>query len=159
MSVFVKATPAPIPKTSRVNTIALLYAILLVILAVAQLYSFDEFIELFPTYGVFISETLTYLLAPLLIVLEVFALPFLLRMRLSPAFRFVSMVSGWLVALLWLLVSVWILFAVPQAVTAGFLGTVVELVPGWWTALFSISLGILAAWASWGMWPVKRRKR
>lgn len=159
MSVFVKTTAAPAPKTDRVKVIAMLYAILLVGMALAQLYSFDEFIELFVGFNFPLTDTLVYLVAPLLIVCEVFALPFLLRMRLSPAFRVVSMACGWLVALKWFLISLWVVTTAQPVETVGFLGTVGSLTPGWWAVLFSVSLGILAAWASWGMWPLKLKKR
>lgn len=153
MSVFAKATPAIVPKTQRVTQISLFYAGILVVLALSQLYSFEEFTELITGFGLPLAA------APIIIVLEVFALPFLLRMAISPAFRFVSMVFGWLVPAFWFFVSIWVLFNVGGAETVGFLGTVLALQPGWWAVLFSFALGILAAWASWGMWPLKTAKK
>jgi hypothetical protein len=157
MTVFAKTTAAPEPKTRRAFHIALLYAVLLTGMALAQLYTFDEFIEIIPSLSLPVGEALGYLIAPLIVVLEVFALPFLLRMRLSPAFRFVSMLFGWGVPLVWLAISLWLVVTAQPVVTIGFLGGIGELAPGWWAVLVSVALGILAAWASWGMWPVARR--
>jgi len=157
MSILVKATPAPRARTDATKQIAILYAGILVVLAVTQLFTFDKFIELIPTFELPLSIAATYALAPTLIAAEVFAIPFLLRMTLSPAFRALSMALGWLVALLWTLISLWVVLIQPTAETVGFLGTLVDLVPGWWAVLVSISFGILAAWASWGLWPGKRQ--
>lgn len=159
MSVFVKATPAPTPKTDRVKVISLFYAGILVVLALTQLYTFDKFIELIPEFNLPLSETLTFLAAPLLVVCEVFALPFLLRMRLSPAFRFLSMIFGWLVAVIWFFISLWLVTTYQAVATVGFLGTLGDLTPGWWAVFFSIALGILAAWSSWGMWPLTKQPK
>lgn len=159
MSFFVKPTPAPTPKSSQVKQISILFAVLLVIMAVAQLFTYEEFIPLVATFNLPVGETLSYLVVPLLIVCEVFALPFLLRMSLSPAFRFVSMVSGWFVAIIWFLMTLWIVSTSQAVETIGFVGTVATLIPGWWAVLFSVALGILAAWASWGMWPIKTKKK
>ncbi|MGY4893491.1 MAG: hypothetical protein ACO1N2_02220 [Candidatus Saccharimonadota bacterium] len=152
MSIFVQATPAPAAKSHETKQIATLYAGLLTILAVTQLFTFDEFIELFPQLGLPVA------LAPIIVACEVFALPFLLRMRLSPAFRALSMGLGWLVALGWLFVSI---VAVQQGTTetVGYLGTLVNFIPGWSAVLIAASFGILAAWSSWGLWPFRRSRK
>lgn len=159
MSIFVKATLAPTPKNVRAQYISLLYAAVLIIFALTQLYTFDTFIELIPAFRLPFGDTLVYLIAPLIVVAEVFALPFLLRMRVSPAFRFLSIGFAWLVALLWLFISIWLMTTPSSVETIGFFGTLVDLIPGWWAVLFSGALVILAAWSSWGMWPVLSRKK
>lgn len=159
MSIFVTATAPPILKTERVKHISLLYAVLLVVMAVAQLYTFDTFIELVANFNLPLGEAFAFAIAPLLVVFEVFALPFLLRMKLSPAFRVVSMVCGWLVALMWLFISLWLVTTYQPVETVGFLGTVGTLAPGWWAVLISASFGVLAFWTSWGMWPLARSKK
>lgn len=153
-----KATLAPIPKTNNVKQISVLYAILLVIMSVAQLYTFDTFIELIQDFNLPLPGSLIHAVAPLLVVCEVFAIPFLLRMKLSPAFRFVSMICGWLVAFMWLLITSWVITTAQPVETIGFLGTVGDLIPGWWAIMLCFALGILAAWSSWGMWPFAQSK-
>lgn len=159
MSMFVKATPAPGAKTAETKQVSILYAGLLTVMAVTQLFTFEEFIELFPSFNLPLGDVLVYGLAPALVAAEVFALPFLLRMTVSPAFRFVSMLCGWFVAATWLFISTWVASTRIDADTIGFLGTLAGLTPGWWAVLISLALGVLAAWASWGLWPLRRTKK
>jgi hypothetical protein len=156
MSILVQPTPAPTPKTKDVQRIATLYAIILVIMVVAQLFTFEEFLKLVTNFNFPGGIRYAHFITAFLVVAEVFALPFLLRMALSPAFRFLSMLLGWLVALIWVKLTIWLVIQDSLVNNVGFLGTVVNLTPGWWAIFFSVSLAILAAWASWGMWPAKK---
>lgn len=159
MSILRTPTPAPVPKTKDVKRIATFYAAILVIMAVAQLFTFESFLQLVVSFDLPGGPQVAYYTAASLIVVEVFALPFLLRMPLSPAFRWVSLVCGWLVAVKWLIVTVWLAVQDNAVSTIGFLGTVVDMMPGWWAIFISITFGILAGWASWGMWPRHTGKR
>lgn len=158
MSILVKATPAPAPRTKESRQIALLYAGLLTVFVVAQLFTFDEFIELIPTFQLPLGEVLPYAIAPLLVAAEIFALPFLLGMAVSPAFRWLSMGCGWVAAGLWAFISIWVVSVHPNVETVGFLGTLVSPAPGWWAVCISIALCLLAVWTSWGLWPGRRKK-
>ncbi|HEY8992325.1 MAG TPA: hypothetical protein VIM37_00565 [Candidatus Microsaccharimonas sp.] len=159
MSIVVHTTPAPTPKTNDVRRIATFYAIILVIMAVSQLFTFDEFLKLVTSFNFPGGVRYAYFITALLVVSEVFALPFLLRMALSPAFRWLSMVLGWLVALIWAKLTIWLVIQDSVVNNVGFLGTAVNLMPGWWAIFISVALGILAAWASWGMWPGKKASK
>ena len=159
MSVFVQTTEAPLPRTANSAKVALFYAVVLVAFAVAQLFTFEEFLVYIQSINLPFSESLNYAIAPLLVVAEVFALPYLLRMRLSPAFRFVSLSLGFVVAGLWIFLSSWIVLAASAVDSIGFLGTVVTLTPGWWAIFLSLALGILATWSAWGLWPGKRTSK
>ena len=156
MSIFVKAAPASQPKTKEAKNIAIIYAAILVIMAVTQLFTFEEFIEHIQQLNLPLGEFGTYAIAPIIIVAEVFAIPFLLRMTLSPAFRYVSMFFGLVAAGLWLFVSTWLAIMNSTASTVGFLGTLVDLTPGWWAVSISFALVILAVWSVWGLWPSKK---
>lgn len=156
MSILVKATKAPAPRTDIAKQISLLYAAILVVLVVMQLFSFDEFLELFVSFNLPFGLAFSHALAPILIVAELFAIPFLLRMAVSPAFRYLSMFLGWLAAAIWLFISWWVAATYPDVSTIGFFGTLLDVTPGWWAVLLSLALGILAAWSSWGLWPGSR---
>lgn len=156
MSVFVLSTPAQEPRTPESAKISILYAVILVGMAVTQLFTFEEFLVHIHSLGLPVSDGVAFALAPLIIVSEVFAVPFLLRMQLSPAFRYLSMFLGWLAPSLWLFVSVWLASTNVHVDTVGFLGTLGNLTPGWWAVFISLALGVLAAWSSWGLWPGKR---
>ncbi len=153
MSIFAKVTKAPVVRGEATKQVALLYAGLLTAMVVCQLFTFETFIPLIASFQLPLSETLVALFPALLIIIELFALPFLLRMYISPAFRWVSMVCGWLAAGAWLCIALWVDFTNQAPETIGFLGTLVTLTPGFWSVFVSIAFGLLAAWASWGMWP------
>jgi hypothetical protein len=159
MSILPKASATTPAKTKESKQIAVVYAVILVAFALAQLYTFDEFIGLIPSLGLPLGEVMIYALVPTIVAAEVFALPFLLRMKLSIGFRWFSMAMGWLVAALWLFIALSVVTRGVEATTIGFLGTVVDLVPGWWAVAVALGLAILTIWASWGLWPAKRAKK
>lgn len=159
MSILPKPTLAAEPRTKTAKTIALIYAVILVIFAVAQLFTFDDFLELVITFNLPVSALLVGAIAPVLVASEVFALPFLLRMPLSTAFRRFSMGLGWLVATLWLFITLWLVTSDPTVTSVGFLGTVGHLSQGLWAVGVSLLLGVLTIWASWGLWPGARAKK
>ena len=159
MSILVKALPVSQPRTKESGKIALLFAGILVVMAVAQLFTFEEFLPLVERFNLPFNIKIIYVIAPLIVVSEVFALPFLLRMRLSTAFRYLSMFLSWLAAGLWLFISLWLAISYMPVETVGFLGTVINFMPGWSSVFISIALAILTIWSSWGLWPGKATKK
>jgi len=158
MSIFVDSTPAPAARTKNTTVVALFYALLLVAMAVAQLYGFEKFIPLIEQFGLPGGHGTAAFVAGFLVASEVLAVPFLLRMRLSPLMRVVSMVLGWLVATAWLKLSLWVVFTGVMVDTMGFLGTSVLLPAGLWAVFYSAALLVLAAWAGWGLWPIRTKR-
>ncbi len=153
MSIFVKATPAPTPKTTNIRSIALLYGLILMVFALTQLVTFQDFILIIDSYWLPLDRQLTALYAALIVTLELLAVPFLLRFKLSPAMRLLSMVAGWIIAAFWICMSVWLVLTDNAVSSIGFLGGLITIMPGLGTVLVATAMGILAAWASWGMWP------
>src|SRR5688500_3072985 len=98
MSFFAKATPPPRPKTKNVMGVSYLAAGFVAVMAVTQLFTFENFPALITGLWLPGGEVAAKILAAVIVSLEVLALPFLLSMRLSQLFRMVSMVFGWLVA-------------------------------------------------------------
>lgn len=156
MSFFVQPTVAPVPRTSASKQIAVVYAGFLVLMAVGQLFSFEKFIPLVESFWLPGGMPVAYLFAAGIVVAEVFAVPFLLRMSLSPAMRVVSIVLGWVVPAVWLFVTVWLLMTVNAVANVGIFGASVPLAPEWWVVWYVLALSVLAAWASWGLWPFGR---
>jgi hypothetical protein len=157
MNLFDKSTLAKEPRTKDAQKMAYLYAGLLIIFAVSQLFNFDEFLTLLESFWLPGGVVVSHLLGVIIVISEVFALPFLFGMRLSPNIRIVSMIFGWLTALIWLKLAFWLNLTINAVSNMGFFGTTVRLAPGWWAVLFSLSLCILAAWSGWGLWPGKRK--
>jgi len=158
MSFFVQPTSAPKPKTKNIRTISIAVAGVFTVLAVAQLFTFEKFPDLLGEMWFMGNMAAVRFVAALFVTLEVFALPFLLFMRLSCALRVVSMVSSWLVVAGWFLASLYGNISGGDFGSALF-GATVSLIEGWWSVLFCIALGILVAWTSWGMWPIGRPRK
>ena len=160
MSFFVHATSARPPKTDTAGKVALLLAAILSILAIAQLFSFSKFSgAIYDMWLPGVDMVLAKLLAALVVIGEVFAVPFLLRMHLSPLMRLVSMVLGWLSIAWWLYVLVWENVTPMALANNGLFGGTIALPVGWWSVCFMLGVAVLAAWASWGLWPLPLRRR
>lgn len=143
------------PRTKDAKTISLFYAGVLVVLTTAQLFSLEKFIPLLETFKLPGDHTGRFF-AITLVVCGVLALPFLLRMKTSVGMRWLSMFAGWIVPLAWLFLTVWVNSTGVVIENIGLLGASVTAEPGWWTVFVAISLGILAAWSAWGLWPGSR---
>jgi hypothetical protein len=102
------------------------------------------------------DQSETKLIAALVVTCEVLALPFLLRLKLSKAMRVLSMVLGWLVIAFWLVVTIWQNIQGLPIANSGIFGATIALPVGMWSIFMFIALGVLAAWVSWGMWPLQR---
>jgi hypothetical protein len=157
MKILHKVTPAKKAKTKESQNVAYIYAVILTILVVAQLFTFDKFQTILENYLLPGGVPVAHLIGGVLVCSAVLALPFLFSFKLSPLMRVTSMVLGWLVPVLWLFLTIWLAFSTNVATNVGFLGSVVTLTPGWWAVFVSIALGILAAWSSWGLWPFGSR--
>lgn len=146
------ATDAPVVKTPHSQVAGLIVAGVLVLFAAAQLFTYEDFANEFMAFGM--SASLAAFVAAIVPIAEVFALPFLLRMRLSLAMRIVSMALGWLVAVFWVGMAV---YAVTQGLEfVPLLGATVPLIVGWWAPMTLLALVVLVVWASWGQWPLTR---
>jgi len=158
MNILDKATVAKKAKTKDSQNIAYAYAVILVILVIAQLFTFDKFLAILEDFAVPGGIPVAHLFGGLIVACEVLALPFLFGFKLSPLMRNTSMVLGWLVPLLWFKLTIWQVMSANAVTNVGFLGSVVKLIPGWWAVFVSVALGIMATWSSWGLWPFNRKK-
>lgn len=159
MSIFAKATPARTVRTSDTQRVIYAYVFVLVILILCQLFTYDGFLRLLESFWLPGGIPTAHILGSFIIVCELFALPFLLRMDLSHLMRIISMVLSWLVPAIWLFLALWINLTVNAISNVGFLGAVVQIVPGWWAVYISIAMGLLAIWCSWGLWPFPIRRK
>ena len=155
MSGFIKAYEATTPRTKESGYVAVLYAGLLTIMAAAQLFTFEDFIVLFKDM---FGGQFGMVFAASIVVIEVFALPFLLRIPLSKAFRFFSLGLTGLVAAVWLFITSWGVATKSAVDSSGLLGTLDPLGPGLWAIAFSVAVVMLAIWSIWGLWPAQHVK-
>lgn len=145
------------PKTIESKRAAYIFAGILILFALGQLFTFDDFEILLSSYGFIGGIATAKIVSSMLVVSEVFAIPFLLGMRLSRLARVISMILGWISVTGWLVITLWLNITNSSVQNIGILGTKIQLIPGWWDVSFIISIGLLAAWSSWGLWPIKRR--
>lgn len=153
----VKVQLAAQPRNQKAKIAAWVYAGILVVMAVGQLYSFEKFIPLIEGYSLPGGAGTATLVACLLVTFAVFALPFLLRMPLSPLMRWVSLVSSIAVALLWALLGIIAILSSNSMANSGLLGVKVEVPFGAIQLLWSVALLLLAAWSAWGLWPSRTK--
>ena len=99
------ATEAPEFRTSTVQIAAWVYAAVLTMMAVGQLYAFEKFIPLLQDYQLPGGYGTATLIACLAVVAEIFALPFLLRMPLSPLMRMVSRALCVIAPMIWIVLA------------------------------------------------------
>jgi hypothetical protein len=112
--------PAPI-KSPLIRFISYGLGLGTAAMAVAQMVSFEEFVEAFREYR-FGNETLTVAIALMVITLEVFAVPFLLRVSLSRAARFVSAWFALVLPYVWTILTVHAFVANATVNNAGYFG-------------------------------------
>jgi hypothetical protein len=121
MSIFAVAT-RPAPVASK-NICLLSYALGLwsAGLAVAQMVSFEDFVEALRQYHV-AGERGTVAIAVLLLTLEVFSVPFLFRMSLSKATRFMGALFAVVLPYVWTVLTVVALLNGSSVDNAGYFG-------------------------------------
>lgn len=153
MSFFVQPTLPSTPKTDTVRQVSLFLAVIIILMAVTQLFSFEDFPDVLTTLSLPGGDLFSKVWAAGIVTLEVAAIPFLFSMVLSPVARVISMLSGWVVSMGWILISLWIM-TIKGLANVGILGATVSVPSGWWMVFFCIGLAVLMAWSSWGMWPV-----
>ncbi len=158
MSGFAKLTDAPAPKTSDAAVVSKIYAGILVIIVLLQLFSFPDLVSIFYSFWLPGGQVFAVSLAGIVVAAEVFAVPFLLGMHLSKAFRVFSMFLGWLAPAIWLYVLVSVLASTNAVSNSGILGAKVIVPPSLALLFLVIALGLLAAWASWGLWPFRHTR-
>lgn len=156
MSILSPAIPAQEARTRDSKKIAYLYVLILVVAVFCQLFTYDGFVLLLGNFSLPGGELVSHLLGSVLVISEVLALPFLLRLKTSLLMRYISMAFSWIVPMIWIFLAFWVCLYPVMMSNFGFLGTVVSLVPGWWTVFVCSALGLLSVWTSWGLWPGKR---
>jgi hypothetical protein len=143
----------------NVQFFAYFYAFILLIFALTQLFTFDGFLKLIESFGVTGGAVTAYLIGSSIVISEVFALPFLLEMKLRPLIRKVSLVLGLLVPILWLILSIWVVLFADNVENIGFLGTKFSISPGIFSIAASLFIGLLAAFVCADRLPFIARKK
>lgn len=125
---------------------------ILTVITLGQLFGFEELpgaIE-----GVFTAPLAAWLVAISLVVAEVFALPYLFDLKMSPLFRQTSIAMGW-IALFMLFIITSSEIASGQAASM-LLGTKLSMPSGLWTVGLVILLAGLNVRGMWSMFTKRK---
>ena len=154
---FAKTQKTLEPRSETCKRIAWAYAAILVAMAVLQLYAFEDFIPLIQSYDLPGGDGTAALVASLIVVFEVFALPFLLRMPLSVLMRWFSLVCALAAASTWLKLSLYAAISQVGTIPSGIFGSKIDIDTG--IPLLAISTGmvILAVVSVYGLWPARKK--
>jgi hypothetical protein len=142
---------APKPQSVMHARLAWLYVFLLVAMVFGQLIAFEKFIPLIGSYDLMGGYGTTTFVAGLIVVSEVFALPYLLRMRLSHLMRWTSLICSISVAVAWVVLSLHALIVAPVE-NGGILGVYVN-VPVGIQLVIAVCFVILSTFVASGMKP------
>jgi len=150
---FARTTAAPTVKYAYLRGLSIVYAGVLVVCATAQLFEYETFADVIGGLGLGFDELTSVLLAALIVIGEVMALPFLLSVRVSALFRIVSAAASVSAACVWLYVGL----AARPTDNVGLLGSTIPLGPGWWLVCVGVAMLAAASVGVWNMPPLLRR--
>lgn len=132
-------------------------AFFFVVAALTQLFAFESYPDVIRSYGLPMVDELALPLAAVVVCLEVFAIPYLLWMRISRLMHLVSFTCGWLVLVYWLGVGVWQSLVDFHIANAGLFGAKLLLPQGWWLVSYIAVLMTLMAFVLWSSRSVVQR--
>lgn len=156
MSFFAKPTPAPAGPSKQTRAISVAVAALFVAIAVAQLFTYEDFPAAINGLWRTSSLASAHILAASLVACEVFALPFFLSMQVSPLMRAVSQACGWYVAFAWLATALWQLARPGVTANVGMLGATIPLNEAG-TSVLAVVLAAGVAYISYLIRPFWRK--
>lgn len=123
---FPKSQPAPKLRDKRGPWFGWVAAGIMIVFALVHLFRIDTFVpEMTRIFG---NRSLTMWIVSAIVCMEVFSLPFLMRMRLSVAAQYMSGLFAVTVPLAWLLIAIW---TFGTTISTAQLGEFVNL-PGSW---------------------------
>ncbi len=118
---------------------ALILGVLYLGVAIAQLFTYEKFAGVLSGYGLPGGQITVTALAVLLPLAACAALPFLLSMRLNNVLRRVSCMAVVLAPALWVILAVWVNFAVNASkLNTGIFGATLDIPVGLWFVAFTL---------------------
>lgn len=124
---------------------AFMLGIVMLVLAVAQLFQFEDFPKVIADMQVPGGAGAAWALAALLPLLEIASLPYLLSMQVSSRMRATAKWAALLTAMLWLALTLWATINMASSVQSGLFGATIVTASGWWSVLFAV----LLLWSIW----------
>lgn len=140
----------------RLRAFAVVVAGWITIMAVAQLFKYEEFPGIIDGIWEAGGSGAASVLAAAIVVCEVFSLPFLLNMRVTPLVRVVSLACGWFTAGVWFVIALWQAAASSTVLNQGYFGATVPITND--GVMLLLSSVLLAAVAAVTLWTHRLRK-
>lgn len=125
-----------------------------VTMAILQLFTYETFHEVTLSFGFPGGNATAIVLAVLIPLAEIMALPYLLSMKLPPKVYAVSRASVLVAAGLWVLVACWTNITGNNQDSLGIFGSTLYTPNQWWSVIF---VGLIA-WAAWLIYSAKPRR-
>lgn len=119
---------------------AFILGLVMLVLAVLQLFRFEDFPGLIESMQIPGGATTAFLLAILFPLLEILSLPYLFSMRIPKWLRKLSLGAAVAAGVLWVIVTAWTSINMGASVDSGIFGATLPTTSGWWSVAFSILL-------------------
>ena len=149
---FAEAVAAKRPAASWVLYVSIAYAAVLALMSLLQLFSLEEFVPIIQDYALPGGVGTATLFACGVITAQVFSLPYLLRMAVSPLFRLLSCVLSFVAPLLWFGVGIYALAADRVLENGGMLGEKLPVATDGVHIILALLLIVLAVASAYGLY-------
>ncbi len=113
---------------------------MLMVLAVLQLFQFEDFPGLIAAMRLPGGAMVAWLVAALMPLLEIASLPYLFSMKVPAKLRLISMWCGVATGALWLALTLWTSLTQGMGLQSGIFGATLPANSGWWSVLFAALL-------------------
>lgn len=139
----IKATLPPKLKKPYALKVLWVLAIIMIGFALAHLVRIDKLI---PTIGGILTPVGASWFVVLVVIVEVFALPYLLQLRLSPLMRVVSGAFVVLAPLAWTCLAIW---TAGSGHSTGQFSSYISTPGSWWLIIFNLAWLSVSYWVLW----------
>lgn len=144
-------------RNNPVHFQALGLAFVYVTLAILQLFTFESFVDVTLGFGFPGGRVVAIIIALLLPITEILALPYLISMKMPRSIYRASRVSVLIAAGLWLIVAIWTNVSGNNGDNLGIFGATLYTPNQWWSLGF-VGLITWGAWLIYAAQPKRSRK-
>ena len=130
-------------------------AFVYVTLAILQLFTFESFVEVTLGFGFPGGRVVAIIIALLLPIAEILALPYLISMKVPHRVYQISRVSVLVAAGLWLVIALWTNISGNNGDNLGIFGATLYTANQWW----SVGFVALVSWAAWLIYVAQPSRR
>lgn len=121
----------------------------LIVMASLQLIAYEKFVPIIQNYHLFDNPSTSQIFSAFIIITEVMAMPFLLRMRVSPLLRSLSAGCLVLTVLWWLTLGIYGTFIDSSITKTGLLGGFLSSTSSFIVLAFAILLAVVSVMVIW----------